>query len=179
MCGPLTCLFLKGGNSTLSTFQYHSSRLLSYSVVVLALSILGEQTLKNMTWNRFSTFVLWALIVAVIFQLFYKFMGQRVQSLVTKISSAKWLPIGLGSITGLLPCGLLIPAYIGASSMHGKEMVFLSIFFFFAGTLPAMLMGKSLLTLIRKLLPLSLHKWLNPSLTVIFLLFQIWMIKKF
>jgi sulfite exporter TauE/SafE len=131
-----------------------------------------------MTWSRFSSFVLWALVVIVILQLFYQLLGQKIKFLVPKLMSSKWLPMGLGLITGLLPCGLLIPAYIGASSMPGKSMVFLSMFFFFAGTLPAMLMSKSLLEILKKRLPSSLQSWVNPSLAAIFLLAQIWMMTR-
>lgn len=78
-------------------------------------------------------------------------------------------------MTGMLPCGLLIPAYIGASSMSGKMNVAISIALFFAGTLPALLMSKSILSMIRKKLPQSAQTWINPSLAIIFLLVQVWM----
>jgi sulfite exporter TauE/SafE len=178
MCGPLTCFLFKKDTSKWAIFQYQFFRLLSYSSVALILSIIGEVALKNMSWNRFSSFVLWALIAVVILQLVYQFIGKKLQTSFPQLISSKWLAVGLGAITGLLPCGLLIPAYIGASSMESKPMVLLAITLFFAGTLPAMLMSQSILQQLKKRLPTMLQPWLNSGLGIIFLLVQVWMLSK-
>jgi sulfite exporter TauE/SafE len=178
MCGPITCMFMGKSQSKMSVFMYHFSRLLSYSLVVFILTIIGSLTVKNMIWNRFSDFILWALIAFASLQVIKHFAGKKISNLFPSMRSSKAFPAIIGSVTGLLPCGLLIPAYIGASSMPSKTLSILAIFYFFAGTLPALLMSQTIIHKVKKTIPDSFQSWVNPGLGIIFLLVQIWMITK-
>ncbi|MCC7460592.1 MAG: sulfite exporter TauE/SafE family protein [Proteobacteria bacterium] len=129
-------------------------------------------------WNRFSNFAFWFLIAFVLVQIVSQFIGKKLKQMFPKLISSKFFPAGLGAVTGLIPCGLLIPAYIGASSMPSKSMSVLAIFFFFAGTLPALLMSQSILQQVKKKVPTMLQPWLNSGLGIAFLLVQVWMTSK-
>ncbi|MEZ4845788.1 MAG: sulfite exporter TauE/SafE family protein [Bdellovibrionota bacterium] len=178
MCGPLTCMIFKNQNAKKSIFFYHFSRLISYSTVVLALVMIGSFTIKNMMWNRLSDLLLWAIIAFVALQVIKYLVAPQIQTVFTKLADTRLFPIGIGLITGLLPCGLLIPAYIGASSMSSKAMSLVAIFLFFMGTLPALLMSQTLIQKLKQKLPRSLYPWINPSLGVIFLVIQLIMMRR-
>ena len=129
-------------------------------------------------WDRFSDFVLWVAIAFVSLQLIKHFAAKKVQKLFPKITCSKNFPIGMGLITGLLPCGLLIPAYIGAASMPSRWMAMSAIFFFFAGTLPALLMSQTLIQQVKQKLPANIYPWINSGLGIIFLIVQIIMLRR-
>lgn len=178
MCGPLTCMLFEKENAKRSIFIYHFSRLLSYSAVVFMLTIIGSLTIKNMIWDRFSYFVFWALIAFVCLQLFKHLAANKIKDAFPKIISSKKFPVSMGMITGLLPCGLLIPAYIGASSMPSKTLAITAIFIFFAGTIPALLMSQTLLQQVKKNVSPAFHPWINSGLGILFLLVQVLMFMK-
>lgn len=178
MCGPLTCMVFQQNTSRWAVFQYHAFRLLSYVCFTLMLFVIGSIALKTMTWDRFSKFILWFLIAFVWVHIISQFVGRKIKQTFPRFFSYQYFPALLGSVTGLFPCGLLIPAYIGASSMPSKSMSSLAIFFFFAGTLPALLISQSILQQVKKKVPIMLQPWLNSGLGVIFLLAQVWMLSK-
>ena len=178
MCGPLTCMFFEKENAKKSIFIYHFSRLLSYLLIVFTLTIIGALTVKNMMWNRFSDFILWVTIAFVSLQLIKFIVSKKIKTVFPKITCSKNFPLGMGLITGLLPCGLLIPAYIGAASLPSRGMALVAVFFFFAGTLPALLMSQTLIHQVKRKLPAAVYPWFNTGLGVIFLVVQIIMLKR-
>ncbi len=178
MCGPLTSIVFQRNTSKWDIFQYHLLRLLSYVSLTIVLTIIGSVALKNMMWNRLSSFALWLMIAFVLLQIVYQFIGKKLKHLFPRLISKRFFPAMLGAVTGLLPCGLLIPAYIGASSMPNKTMAVLAITFFFSGTVPTLLMSQSILYQVKKKIPTALQPWINVSLGIIFLLMQAWFTSK-
>ena len=178
MCGPLTCFVFKHKNRNWAIFQYQASRLFSYTVISLSISLLGNFTTQNLNWIRLSKFLLASVIALVLFQLSQRYMGKKIQSKLVKMSSSTLFPSIMGLMTGLFPCGLLIPAYIGAASYESKTFVIGAIALFFMGTLPALLTSQSLIHQIKRRLPSNIQPWFQTGLGVVFLLVQAWWISQ-
>jgi len=171
-------MIFKKENTKVSLFSYHLSRLLSYSAVVLTLTIIGSLTIKNMIWDRFSGFLLWIVISLVSLQIIKSLFALRIQALTSRLADSRFFPVGMGLVTGLLPCGLLIPAYVGASSMPSKTAALFAIFLFFLGTVPALVASQSLIQRLKSKLPISIYRWINPSLGLVFIVVQLIMLRR-
>lgn len=175
MCGPLSCLLLDRKDAKFQMLKYHGCRLLSYTIIAFLLAIVGVRVQENMTWSRFSNFVLWSILVFVILQFFYYFGSEHLRHFSMKMASQRSFPYALGLMSGILPCGLLVPAYIGSSSMPSMSLSLAAIGLFFVGTLPAMVTSQTFVQQLRKKLPLYLQPWINIMLSIVFLLVQFWM----
>lgn len=164
MCGPLAgtlSLFVspegKWGNTVLQ-FSYNSGRLVSYSLIGLLLGLIGEGTNQTLALLLpFQEFAAWIGIAALAVLGISMILGksptsnQRVSQLLSKFSkpilgelkdqtasSGKLIRLGFsfGLLTGLLPCGILYPAFVTAFA-SGSPLAGAAIMAsFFLGTFP-------------------------------------------
>ncbi len=150
MCGPLSSLFLSKDlpeNTLFPLIGYHSARCVSYLLMAILISLLG-QTLENYTSS------LIPLIIVVAFLWIYAF------GIPLKMPSFLSAPIGLlmrraqqqtptnrgillGTLTPLLPCGLLYGVLAGLLLAPSVTTAMGWMFSFTLGTIPLLLMAQS------------------------------------
>ncbi len=164
MCGPLAgtlTLFLspseKSKNSILQ-LSYNSGRLLSYSLIGLLLGFLGEGT--NIVLSRLLPFQEIAAWIGIFFlavmglYLFFgkspgsnmylgRLMGKLAKPILGELRSGPLksnriviLGFSFGLLTGLLPCGILYPAFITAFASGSPLLGSAIMVSFFLGTFP-------------------------------------------
>lgn len=165
MCGPFVAILqTRDGAGVFSNLAYNLGRTLSYSFVGGLLGFLGWGA------NRFlfaeiasfvGAFVLVLLGLGYLFPFFPHLFHQKSPQWVThwaanvlkSIPNANLLSFSMGTISGLLPCGLLFPAY-GLALLTGEPwqggLVMAS---FSLGTYPMLLTlglsGQKVLTIFR------------------------------
>ena len=126
MCAPLTFAFMQGKNFTQKLFFYQLGRILMYATLGMGVGLVG-QALFFSNWQSYAAFLLGAaLILAGLFSF-------NLDKITNKISILKWIsqkitplmgnylfeekPYKLffaGLLNGLLPCGLVYFALLGA-----------------------------------------------------------------
>lgn len=165
LAGSLHCVGMCGGLVTASChnhkdiFRYQIGRLLGYLLLGVIAGWLGSYFKDLINHPIFSylpsffvggIFILWGLEIFFEKKFFTrstKALGTSYQLLWNKlvhhnISITRSFFTGLISI--LLPCGLLYGVILGAFATQDMLTAFLSIIFFWVGTLPAMLIAPSL-----------------------------------
>ena len=150
MCGPLVMTITK---NPLENFIYHLGRLLGYSLLTIFIGLVGQTV-----WQGIATEYKTAFIVVVAAA--YIFIGLRQFSSKTKkIGLPKNLDniyrrilaktinskmngnlksLIFGSLSVLLPCGVLYGFILGMVSIHSLPLALLSVLLFWMGTLPAL-----------------------------------------
>lgn len=185
MCGPIAlALPLTAKEKTIVVLQsllYHFGRIVTYSIIGWILGFLGWGLALIGYQNVLSIVLGLVLIIAALFSLqlpIYKKLVLQQKSLsiwnntIQKIQKwmSKYLKIRsyrsalmIGLLNGLLPCGLVYVALVGALSTSNYWLGGLYMFFFGLGTLPlmlsVMLFGKwssRFLQKFQKLIPYSL-----------------------
>ncbi|MDF3819935.1 sulfite exporter TauE/SafE family protein [Leptospira sp. 96542] len=152
MCGPFLSVLNTEKNSLFPIVFYQLGRVLSYVIIGMLLGFLGKgaNALGELT-NVQSMAGIFAFIFLIL-------LGLRLISFnsvnfnlkipkffthftvwIRKRFSLKGLGFGIGLTSGLLPCGVLYPAY--AASFATGSVLFggLTMAFFYFGTLPALL----------------------------------------
>lgn len=168
MCGGLVSASCSGGRDIL---KYQVGRLFGYLVLASIVWVIGN-AFKNaisFSWAPFATGMIMG--VTFIYWGIQNFQGKKAEirvpgflnnsyrflfrKFVSKATVFRSLVIGLISI--MLPCGLLYGLIIAALALGTYEQIIISLFFFWLGTLPAMIgapqLLKKLLGPLRKKLP--------------------------
>ncbi len=188
--GSLHCLAMCGGLVTATTqnqkeiFLYQIGRLISYSFIALlsgSLSSLINSQLKTPLFAIFPSLFIGGLLIywgtkqivqefseiptpqflKKLYQLFWR-------NFILKIH-VSWRGFFVGLISIFLPCGLLYGATLGlASAEHPGRAVF-SMFFFWLGTLPSMILFPKLFQKLMAPLKIKMPKLLG----VVILLFGV------
>jgi sulfite exporter TauE/SafE len=148
MCGPLAVAGAAGGRGP----AYLGGRFLSYAAVGAIFGIIGEHAMCVLPVDQAQLVAVGMVALFAAWRAFRALrpprpagarpvaVGKRRVPLLTRVLSR--LPrngLGLGLATGILPCGMLIPAWtlaMGAGSAAGGAAVMLA---FAAGSLPGLL----------------------------------------
>lgn len=153
MCAPLTFAFMQGQSFKRKLFFYQLGRILTYTFLGLTVGYIG-QVLVFSNWQSYTAFFLGVTLLLVgLFSL-------NLDSLTNKLSPLKWFSEKLtplmgkflfdekpyrlffaGVLNGLLPCGLVYFALMGA--VAAGDMLGGGIFMtgFGLGTLPMLLLS--------------------------------------
>ncbi len=144
MCGPLVVSMTK---SPMENILYQLGRLIGYISIGVIIKTLGAPFL-NQSQNKL------ALIAGILLSLFYVVQGlsflrvikerkihlpAALSSWVTKRMKTTKKPYLLGYFSAFLPCGLLYTTLFSLMVVENSATAFVSLVFFWIGTLPALL----------------------------------------
>lgn len=152
MCGPMVANIGKGFSEIA---LYHSSRLISYFMVGIFLSLTGKHLLSSL-----KDYPILAISLSVLIALLALYTFRRKQSLLQK-SIFKYVPnkaFALGTISGFLPCGPLYTVLLSASVLTPVQFL-TTISLFWLGTLPLLSGSSLILNFIKNKLKLKIPKW--------------------
>ncbi|MEG4010028.1 sulfite exporter TauE/SafE family protein [Microcoleus sp. Pol11C1] len=165
MCGPLTMAFSlsNSGNDKLATLRFHLllnlGRIAAYALVGAAIGGLGSvliaggllagtgSELRRAIALLTGTMLIWFGIGQIKPNLLpglprlHPLSHDRVGQAMSKLSAQKkwWVPIALGLLWGLIPCGFLYAAQIKAAETGNSVLGAATMLAFGLGTLPTML----------------------------------------
>lgn len=166
MCGPFVILLQsREGSGVLSNFIYNFGRTISYAIMGILLGFLGWGA-NRFLFADFASYVGGSIIIILglgyIFPLFPKLFALSAPSFIKRwatdflknIQNIHLLSFLMGSVSGLLPCGLLFPAY-GLSLLAGDPWMGAVVMVSFSlGTYPMLLTlglsGQKFLTIFQK-----------------------------
>ncbi|WP_293147501.1 MULTISPECIES: sulfite exporter TauE/SafE family protein [unclassified Microcoleus] len=165
MCGPLTVAFSLSSTDKdkLASFRFHLllnvGRIVAYALVGAAIGGVGSVLIAGgqmagigSGWRRAiaiitGTMLIWFGLVQIKpgllprLPLLHPVSHDRISSAMTKISTQNnwWIPLALGLLWGLIPCGFLYGAQIKAAETGNPILGAATMFAFGMGTLPTML----------------------------------------
>lgn len=165
MCGPLTVAFSLSatGKDKLAAFRFHLllnlGRIVAYTLVGAAIGGLGSvliaggqmagtgSGLQRAIAILIGTMLIWFGLIQIKpdllprLPLLHLVSHDRISNAMTKISTQKswWIPLALGLLWGLIPCGFLYAAQIKAAETGNPIFGAATMFAFGMGTLPTML----------------------------------------
>lgn len=157
MCGGIAAALSLGGHQSLaSTLAYHGGRIASYTLLGAALG-LAAGSLEIAAWTLFLRYLAGFLLLGMGLYITDWWRGMMV---LERAGAKLWQPVqklsrglmpikhwyqalALGSLWGLMPCGLIYSSLAWAATAQNAAQSALMMFFFGLGTLPAML-GTSL-----------------------------------
>jgi len=165
MCGPLTMAFSLSNsrNDKLAAFRFHLllnlGRIAAYALVGAAIGGLGSvliaggllagtgSELRRAIALLTGTMLIWFGVVQIQpnllprLPLLHPMSHDRVAQAMSKLSAQKnwWVPIGLGLLWGLIPCGFLYAAQIKAAETGNPVLGAATMLAFGLGTGPTML----------------------------------------
>jgi uncharacterized protein len=165
MCGPLTVAFSlsNAGKNKLASFRFHLllnlGRIVAYALVGAAIGGLGSvliasgqmagtgSGLRRAIAIITGTMLIWFGLRQIKpdllprLPLLHLISHDRISNAMTKISTQKswWIPLALGLLWGLIPCGFLYAAQIKAAETGNPILGAATMFAFGIGTLPTML----------------------------------------
>lgn len=165
MCGPLTVAFSlsNAGKDKLAVFRFHLllnvGRIVAYALVGAAIGGLGSvliaggllagtgSELRRAIALLTGTMLIWFGVVQIQpnllprLPLLHPMSHDRISNAMTKISTQKslWIPLALGLLWGLIPCGFLYAAQIKAAETGNPVLGAATMLAFGLGTLPTML----------------------------------------
>ncbi len=165
MCGPLTVAFSlsAAGKQKGASLRFHLllnlGRIAAYALVGAAFGGLGSVLIAGgqmagtgSEWRRAiailtGTMLIWFGLVQIKpdllprLPLLHPVKHDRISNAMTKISTQKswWIPLALGLLWGLIPCGFLSAAQIKAAETGNPILGAATMFAFGMGTLPTML----------------------------------------
>ncbi len=157
MCGGIAAALSLGGHrSVSSTLAYHGGRIISYTLLGAALGV-AAGSLDIAAWTLFLRYLAGILLICMGLYITDWWRGMMV---LERAGAKLWQPIqklsrgllpikhwyqalALGSLWGLMPCGLIYSSLAWAATAQDAAQSALMMFFFGLGTLPAML-GTSL-----------------------------------
>jgi sulfite exporter TauE/SafE len=156
MCGPLSLALpvhhLSPGRKVFSLLLYQLGRIMTYSILGLAVGLVGRR-IDITGYQQWFSIIMGGLILvfAVLYLLrrqaihiklfnnFYLFIQRQMSSLLrSSMGPLSFLLMGMAN--GLLPCGMIYIALLNTMSMTslGESISFMAMFG--AGTLPAMML---------------------------------------
>ncbi|MEG5034500.1 urease accessory protein UreH domain-containing protein [Microcoleus sp. AT3-D2] len=165
MCGPLTMAFSLSNsrNDKLAAFRFHLllnlGRIAAYALVGAAIGGLGSvliaggllagtgSELRRAIALMTGTMLIWFGVVQIKpgllpgLPLLHPMSHDRVGQAMSKLSAQKnwWVPVALGLLWGLIPCGFLYAAQIKAAETGNPVLGAATMLAFGLGTLPTML----------------------------------------
>ncbi|MEG4167391.1 MULTISPECIES: urease accessory protein UreH domain-containing protein [unclassified Microcoleus] len=165
MCGPLTMAFSLSNsrNDKLAAFRFHLllnlGRIAAYALVGAAIGGLGSvliaggllagtgSELRRAIALLTGTMLIWFGVVQIKpnllprLPLLHPMSHDRVGQAMSKLSAQKnwWVPVALGLLWGLIPCGFLYAAQIKAAETGNSVLGATTMLAFGLGTLPTML----------------------------------------
>ncbi|MEG3931121.1 sulfite exporter TauE/SafE family protein [Microcoleus sp. T3_B1] len=165
MCGPLTMAFSisNSRNDKLAAFRFHLllnlGRITAYALVGAAIGGLGSvliaggllagtgSELRRAIALLTGTMLIWFGVVQIKpgllprLPLLHPMSHDRVGQAMSKLSAQKnwWVPVALGLLWGLIPCGFLYAAQIKAAETGNSVLGAATMLAFGLGTLPTML----------------------------------------
>jgi len=165
MCGPLTMAFSLSNsrNDKLAAFRFHLllnlGRIAAYALVGAAIGGLGSvliaggllagtgSELRRAIALLTGTMLIWFGVVQIKpgllpgLPLLHPMSHDRVGQAMSNLSAQKnwWVPVGLGLLWGLIPCGFLYVAQIKAAETGNPVLGAATMLAFGLGTLPTML----------------------------------------
>ncbi|MEG5048333.1 urease accessory protein UreH domain-containing protein [Microcoleus sp. B4-C1] len=165
MCGPLTMAFSLSNsrNDKLAAFRFHLllnlGRIAAYALVGAAIGGVGSvliaggllagtgSELRRAIALLTGTMLIWFGVMQIKpnllpgLPLLHPMSHDRVGQAMSKLSAQKnwWVPIGLGLLWGLIPCGFLYAAQIKAAETGNPVLGAATMLAFGLGTLPTML----------------------------------------
>lgn len=165
MCGPLTMAFSLSNsrNDKLAAFRFHLllnlGRIAAYALVGAAIGGLGSvliaggllagtgSELRRAIALLTGTMLIWFGVVQIQpnllprLPLLHPISHDRVGQAMSNLSAQKnwWVPVGLGLLWGLIPCGFLYAAQIKAAETGNPVFGAATMLAFGLGTLPTML----------------------------------------
>jgi sulfite exporter TauE/SafE len=165
MCGPLTMAFSLSNsrNDKLAAFRFHLllnlGRIAAYALVGAAIGGLGSvliaggllagtgSQLRRAIALLTGTMLIWFGVVQIQpnllprLPLLHPISHDRVGQAMSKLSAQKnrWVPVGLGLLWGLIPCGFLYAAQIKAAETGNPVLGAATMLAFGLGTGPTML----------------------------------------
>ncbi|MEG4986996.1 sulfite exporter TauE/SafE family protein [Microcoleus sp. BR0-C5] len=165
MCGPLTMAFSLSNcrNDKLAAFRFHLllnlGRIAAYALVGAAIGGLGSvliaggllagtgSELRRAIALLTGTMLIWFGVVQIKpgllpgLPLLHPMSHDRVGQAMSKLSAQKnwWVPVALGLLWGLIPCGFLYAAQIKAAETGNPVLGAATMLAFGLGTLPTML----------------------------------------
>jgi len=165
MCGPLTMAFSLSNsrNDKLAAFRFHLllnlGRIAAYALVGAAIGGLGSvliaggllagtgSELRRAIALLTGTMLIWFGVVQIQpnllprLPLLHPMSHDRVGQAMSKLSAQKnsWVPVGLGLLWGLIPCGFLYAAQIKAAETGNPVLGAATMLAFGLGTGPTML----------------------------------------
>jgi hypothetical protein len=165
MCGPLTMAFSLSNsrNDKLAAFRFHLllnlGRIAAYALVGAAIGGLGSvliaggllagtgSELRRAIALLTGTMLIWFGVVQIQpnllprLPLLHPMSHDRVGQAMSKLSAQKnsWVPVGLGLLWGLIPCGFLYAAQIKAAETGNPVLGAATMLAFGVGTGPTML----------------------------------------
>lgn len=186
MCGPIAWLIQsKSDSNFLNNFLYNFGRTISYSLIGGILGFFG--------WglNQFflADFAFWiGIILLLVVSLSYFFPQMFHSSLfsshskyssffmkkISTIKNTNFLSISFGILSGLLPCGLLYPAYSLALLSGSFVLGSLTMFSFSLGTYPIMFGLNFFSQQFRDLFSQSKYKYLLGTILLLFAIYSIY-----
>lgn len=154
MCGPIALALPSGGYPfglkwTGQIFMYNLGRAVTYGLMGAVLALVGSSVAGFGFQNEISMMVgafmiLMALIPGIAKKIFTHqamlLMPQKITTIFQYLMQRHGFVslFGIGLLNGLLPCGLVYMALIGALAMADWTKGMLSMLFFGLGTLPAL-----------------------------------------
>ncbi|MEG3850826.1 sulfite exporter TauE/SafE family protein [Microcoleus sp. herbarium19] len=165
MCGPLTVAFSLSSTDKdkLASFRFHLllnlGRIAAYALVGAAIGGVGSvliaggqmagtgSGLRRAIALMTGTMLIWFGLVQIKpgllprLPLLHPVNHDRISNAMTKIATQKswWIPLALGLLWGLIPCGFLYGAQIKAAETGNPILGAATMFAFGMGTLPTML----------------------------------------
>jgi sulfite exporter TauE/SafE len=165
MCGPLTVAFSLSSTDKdkLASFRFHLllnvGRIVAYALVGAAIGGVGSVLIAGgqmagigSGWRRAiaiitGTMLIWFGLVQIKpdllprLPLLHPMSHDRISNAMTKIATQNnwWIPLALGLLWGLIPCGFLYAAQIKAAETGNPILGAATMFAFGMGTLPTML----------------------------------------
>jgi len=189
--GSLHCVGMCGGLVTASceksneVFKYQVGRLLGYLLLGVFSGTLGSfLSLKSLP-SYYSVFPAVMIGSVFIFMGIKNFKNQKAEFPAPKFLRNTYLKLWekliknnkgfskaflVGGLSILLPCGLLYGVVLGTIALQSTTLGVLSMFFFWLGTLPSMLLAPGIVQKILRPLKLKLPKTYAISLVTIGLL---------
>lgn len=179
MCGPLSTACSK---NTQDIFLYQIGRIFSYLVLALICSLIGKQFIQMISHS------FWSVIPSLLLGIFFIFIGlKNIQIFKDKFQNSKLLEkfnkktfsfflnskssffrsFGVGFSSIFLPCGFLYGVIFALTTFHEPLNAFLTLFAFWLGTLPAMIMAPSLLFSIIKPIQNRFPLIINSSFVIL------------
>ena len=145
MCGPVVSVFLNA-NDWRRLVLYHIGRLMTYMWLGLIFGLIGHTWIVGPYQQLISIIVGLTLVLMVLFRMKLRLL-ERINRFTTGVISSiyrnKLLPqnpylksLSLGALNGLMPCGLLYAAILGAAMMPSIGYSFAFMFLFWVGTSP-------------------------------------------
>lgn len=182
MCGPILLAISfnnKKSSPWLVSFVYHLGRILTYGIFGILVGFIGKSInfigLQQYITITMAIFVFW-YVLAHYFNIKFLKINTNIgwnlfpKSVFSSILKSKHFYLSrflLGALNAFLPCGMVILALAAATTASNPGKSFLYMFWFGAGTFPALLLFSALKTKI-PLKGTKILRKLSPIIAIIF-----------